>query len=142
MRACIRYLSVLAFFTIFFFPAASPGGPADWQWYYSTVTAKNKSGNSMSIKEYYDPGTVKHTQKDSVAMWIKASLEGNENSKIDTVMRSIEINCIENRYRTLKLIRSFRNKPVDELPVDTGKWETFTVGSSWSSLCETIGKQK
>ncbi len=125
-----------------FFLAVSAGIAAEWKWYYSTVSPRDRSGNTLSIKEFYDAGTIERTQKETIIFWTKAELEGDSSGGIDTIVRHIEISCIKNSYRTLKTARFYRNKLVDELPADTDKWTGFSPGSSWWSFCEALSKQE
>lgn len=140
MREPPRYLLTLALLAAACFLAVSPGKAAEWKWYYSTVPPRDKSGNSVSIKEFYDADTIERTRKETIIFWTKAVLEGDSSGGIDTIVRHIEISCTENRYRTLETARFYGNKLVDELSSNDEKWAGFSPGSSWWAFCEALLK--
>lgn len=141
MKRCLPYVPAVAAFVLVLFLAVSVCGTAEWIWYYSTVSAPDKGGHSIAIREFFDASTIERTQKGTVVCWTKAVIEGEPPGRIDTILRQTEINCKEKSFRSLKTARFFKGQRVDESSVNAEKWEKFTPGSGWDVFCEAILKE-
>ena len=141
MRRYLTYLPVAGTFLLVLFLVVPACRSAEWIWYYSTVSAPDRSGNTITIREFFDASTIERTEKGTVVCRTKAVVEGDPPGKIDTILRHTEINCKEGSFRALKTERFFKGRLVDGSSVNAEKWEKFTSGSGWDVFCEAVLKK-